>query len=173
MHFTNIPSEKVDLIKSRFFEVMNEQLKIGIDMKRMSTVIKNRRVKHLSEFEEDPHRTFAMCFIGDFLYGQEKEDLYKCVALEDVLTELETKPASYWLELLQKSIIEQPHVCIVGKPSVELSDKLQDEEDNRIENQCEELGDDRLDELEKELEEAQEKNNVPVSDEILSMLMLV
>ncbi|CAG8543440.1 8472_t:CDS:10 [Ambispora gerdemannii] len=57
--------------------------------------------------------------------------------------------------------------CIAGKPSAEFAKKLADDEKQRIEKQREELGPERLKELELLFEEAKKKNELPLPPEII------
>lgn len=54
-----------------------------------------------------------------------------------------------------------------GKPSAEFAEQQTEEETNRIEKQRTDLGEKKLEELQKELDDAMAKNDVPVPKELL------
>lgn len=58
----------------------------------------------MSNFEEDPHNTFAMQFINNFLYANKsselKESLEEDVRIQQLLEEKE----EFWLNILKKFV---------------------------------------------------------------------
>eukprot|EP01080_Neovahlkampfia_damariscottae_P006879 gene6879-11041_t len=165
--FSNIETVKMKLIKNKFYEVLQDVLKKGIDMKRMKSILNRERVKFLSNFEEDPHNTYAMHFINNFLYCNKSSELQESMEEDVRISKLLEQNENFWLNILKKYIIDLPCVCIVGTPSSEYGEKLSENEKQRIEKQAEDLGDDGLDELSKKLEAAKEKNEQPIPNEIL------
>ncbi len=55
----------------------------------------------------------------------------------------------------------------MGKPSAEFAEQLAKQEEERIEKQIETLGEEKLKELEKCLEEATKANNIPIPSNII------
>ena len=49
----------------------------AIDMKRMGSVIHRRILEALNNMEDQPHETFAFMCIGDFLYDDSEEQVYR------------------------------------------------------------------------------------------------
>ena len=49
--------------------------KEAIDMKRMASVLHRRILECLNHMEERPHDTFAFMGIGDFLYGEDEDQV--------------------------------------------------------------------------------------------------
>jgi Zn-dependent M16 (insulinase) family peptidase len=56
----------------------------------------------------------------------------------------------------------------LGKPSAEFADQLLKEESERIQQQRARLGESKLAELEKKLEECKQQNEVPVPPEVVN-----
>lgn len=75
--FENVPTEKIDLVKNRLFEILGAIASGSerLDMKRMHTVIHKHILESLSHLENSPHETVAFMIIGDMLYGNTKEDV--------------------------------------------------------------------------------------------------
>ena len=70
------------------------------------------------------------------------------------------EPASYWLNILNKYLINAPMVVSKGVPSIQKKIEIAEKETERIAKQIENLGKEGLKKKEKELEEAIAENNV-------------
>jgi Zn-dependent M16 (insulinase) family peptidase len=165
--FKNVVTEKADQVKTLFFEVINQIVRDGIDMKRLNSVVKQHRIKDLSEIEQDPHSAFSMQLILDFLYSSNSEQLADSIDAIKYLDMLSDKDNEFWIKLIREHILEKPSCTVVGKPSVALGEKIAEEEAERLREQAEILGEDQLKQLEEELEKAEEINNPPVSEDLL------
>ena len=75
--FENVPKPKIPKISSRLINVMKDiaSTESKIDMQRMSTVIHRHMLETLSNLESSPHDSVAYMIIGDFLFGNSKEDV--------------------------------------------------------------------------------------------------
>jgi len=146
---------------------MNEIIEKGIDMKRMRSVIKQKKMKHYSEIEEDPHSTFSTELISDFLYSTKENQLLDALDEVKYLEQLMKMDNTFWIQLIKEELIEKPYCLILGKPSIALGEKIAKEEVERLKRQAEELGTEKLRELEQELKRAEIVNNPPVSEELL------
>ncbi|KAL6068377.1 putative zn2+-dependent endopeptidase insulinase superfamily protein [Balamuthia mandrillaris] len=166
LKFSNVPTAKLGLIKDKLFEVLEDLIEKGIDMERMATVIKRLRLKHLSDIETEPHESFALEFIVNFLYSKEGQ-LAQMLDKVKQLKELEDKDSQFWVQLLKETLIEQPYCLVVGQPSKEKAAQLASEEVARIEAQRKHLGKAKLEELSKKLEDAVQANEVEIPTEEL------
>lgn len=164
--------DKIDEIKDKFFNIIENVVKKGIDMKRMKSVIKRKKLNFLNEFEEEPHQSFSLAFIGYFLYQTDCKQFKETFNEVERLEFLEEKDNNYWIELIKKYILDQNYVCIIGRPSVEFGEKLSKEESERIEKQAKVLGDEKLAQLEKELQENKKKNEEPIPDKVIEQFKI-
>lgn len=75
--FENVPKPKVSKISTRLMNVLKNIAKdeSKIDMQRMNTVIHRHILETLSNIESSPHDSVAFMIIGDFLFGNSKEDV--------------------------------------------------------------------------------------------------
>lgn len=75
--FENVPKPKVAKISTRLMNVLKDIAKdeSKIDMQRMNTVIHRHILETLSNIESSPHDSVAFMIIGDFLFGNSKEDV--------------------------------------------------------------------------------------------------
>lgn len=78
------------------------------------------------------------------------------------LKKLGKEPASYWINLLKKYLIEGPMVIVRGFPSQEKQIEMGVSEQKRVEEQRKILGKEGLEKKEKELQEAMILNEVSV-----------
>lgn len=118
--------------------------------------------------ETDAHETAAAVAISDFLYGSpDGKDLKESVKDHEFLKTLSTYTVEDWINVLEKWYINPPHITLFGKPSAEFAEQQTEDEENRIEKQREDLGEEKLDQLEKKLKDAMEKNDMPIPTELL------
>ena len=119
--------------------------------------------------ETDAHETAAAVAISDFLYGSaDGKDLKESVKDHEFLDRLAKYSVEDWLEVLQKWYIDAPHITLYGKPSAEFATQQTEDEENRIEKQCNDLGEEKLEQLEKKLKDAMAENDAPIPAEILN-----
>ncbi|RHZ59352.1 hypothetical protein Glove_364g19 [Diversispora epigaea] len=169
--FENVPVEDLEELANQVFKVFKrvvEDEKEGIDMDRMQNVIQRDRLKILDGIETYPHSIFSHAAIIDHLYGKgDGSDLEKATKDLCFYDEISKFSENTWKEYLKKYYINNPHIIILGQPSSKLAKKLSKDEKKRIEKQCQELGPEKLKELEKKLEEAKKINDIPVPPEII------
>lgn len=161
VHFESAPVEKLDSLKDAFFDVIEKVVKDGIDMQRMLSVIHREYLKYLSSFETRPHNTLALKFISDFLYGKSNQ-LADFLGESARLTALKEKDSQFWVALIKKNLLDQPHTFILGKPSAEFAKQLAEDEERRVAAQAAALGETKLQELSKQLEDAVAVNEVQI-----------
>ncbi|KAG0305550.1 hypothetical protein BGZ98_003958 [Dissophora globulifera] len=166
LDFDSVPTEKLEEIEPKFFSILDSIVRDGFDMSRMEAVIKREKLKLLDRLETD-HMTLAWPCLIHFLYG--KNDDSDLAEFTDDLVNL-NKVAEFdnatWVEYLRKYFIDAKRATIIGKPSAAHAAKLTEDEAKRVEDQRERLGDDKLKELEKELEKHRAQNDIPVPAEI-------
>ncbi|ORZ20228.1 Metalloenzyme, LuxS/M16 peptidase-like protein [Absidia repens] len=166
---SSVPIEEMEELPEHFFGTLRSLIENqDIDMERMATVIDKELQKLLDNAETDAHDTTAGICIYDFLYGADGgKDLVKSVKDHEYLAKLEEYTASDWLNVIQKYYLNRPHVTLLGKPSAEFAEQLAEEEQSRVEKQCEDLGEQKLEELQKKLEDAMATNDKPLPSGIL------
>ncbi|GAB5591544.1 hypothetical protein Unana1_06444 [Umbelopsis nana] len=169
-NIANVPEEELEELVPMLFDTLNRVIEEeGIDMDRMNTIIRREKLKLLNNIETNSHFSAAITCIGDFLYGKEDgSDLE--AACQDIkyLDQLLKYSSDEWVRLLQKWYVNSPHITLLGKPSAEFADQLLKEESERIQQQRARLGESKLAELEKKLEECKQQNEVPVPPEVVN-----
>ncbi|KAJ3428495.1 presequence protease [Anaeramoeba flamelloides] len=168
--FEGVPKKKLKLIQEKFFEILNKELDKGIDLERIRIIIKNSKLKYLKLFETSPQSLIVNELIKDFLYGNQANDyfeLQETLRVIEITDNLIAKPQDYWNNLLNDKIINEPHATVISEPSKEKSTQDQTMEKERLLKQKEELGEERLEELQRKLKNSIKINNIEAPKEVL------
>lgn len=170
--FENVPLDRVDAIHEKLKQVLE---KLGkeeeeIDMKRMESVLERYILESLSSLESNPHDNVAFHVIGDVLYGAVEQDFDNRLNSTRCLQTLKAKSKEFWVNLLNKYLVNGKHVVIRAVPSIEEQKRTAKEEMERIEQQRNSLGEEGLAQKGKALAEAMAANEVPPPDEMLTSI---
>lgn len=170
--FENVPLTKIDSIHERLQATLNKIAngEEKLDMKRMFSIIERQVLESLSSLENTPHDDVAFHLIGYVLYGHNEKDFIERLNVNEQLYFLQTMDEHYWLELLQKYIIDSNYVVVRAYPSIEKQQSMAKEESDRIEKQREELGEKGLLLKEKFLADAMSTNEISCPDEMLTSI---
>ncbi|KAJ5072464.1 presequence protease [Anaeramoeba ignava] len=169
--FEGVPKSKLYMIKDKFFEVINKIIsEKNFDLDRMTALMTRQRLQYLDILESKPQSRIPYFFIFDFLYNDPKNaDNFKQIFnVNERLKELEAKDKQFWLDLIKESFGEKHYVCVVGEPSKEKGKELQEAEKLRLEKQKQELGDQRIKELDEELKKAIETVSKEIPKEVIN-----
>jgi Zn-dependent M16 (insulinase) family peptidase len=188
--FQEVEVDRMDEVLPLFYKVVAREAGVidgddesSFDLTRMRTVIRRIRRRLLEASERRPTRAIMDGIIRNFMYGprageagvtpeDEMAALHSDVNALPYLDDAEglLEDASYWQGLMKKYILDRPMAVVLGKPSAEMSKQISDGEKERESKQAEELGEEGLSRLAKTLEEAMEKNEEPIPEEILLSL---
>ncbi|WWD18715.1 hypothetical protein CI109_103169 [Kwoniella shandongensis] len=170
IEISDVPSKHLEempnLIIKKLEKIVKEE---GIDMERMGRVLRRDKRQLLDYVESQATDVLSDAAIADFLYGdQNGADLPP--AFNDLAdyAALEAWKAEDWISLLIKYYVSAPSVTIIGKPSAALSAKIEKAEKDRVAQRKAELGEEKLKELEKKLEDAQAESNIPPPEDMIS-----
>ncbi|WVR06565.1 hypothetical protein IAU60_003596 [Kwoniella sp. DSM 27419] len=167
---SDVPAKHLETIADKFREKLGKvAAEEGIDMERMGRVLRRDKRKLLDYMESRATDVLADAVIGDFLYG-EKDGKDLPVAFNDLkdYDVLEKWGSNDWIALLDKYYVSAPSITIVGKPSSALSTKIEADEKARIGERKAELGEEKLKELEKLLQDSKAASDVPPPTEMIS-----
>ncbi|XP_014253359.1 uncharacterized protein C05D11.1-like [Cimex lectularius] len=173
IQFSNVPLDKINLIKDKLFELLGDFVKNTdkqLDMKRLATVIHRSRLESMANLEDTPYDLIAFTVIGFMLYGNTKEDFHQRLNYISDLDKMEKEPAEFWLDLLKTYFIDGVSVTIKGIPSIQAQKKIAEEEEERVIKRVKEFGPEGLANLEKTVEKAVAQNNEPPPDEMLKFV---
>mmetsp|Transcript_7633 Transcript_7633/g.28614 ORF Transcript_7633/g.28614 Transcript_7633/m.28614 type:complete len:1066 (-) Transcript_7633:1378-4575(-) len=168
--FSNVDSEKCDEIIPKFFELIKQILKEGIDMDRMARILRKRIISELSYMESDTNEYYSDTILEHFLYGKDASSLDH--ALDDLkrYKELQTKDAQFWADLMKEVLLDQPYCATKCKPSIQKGEDQAEEEESRLKKQRETLGEEKLKQLKAQSKDAEEENSRPIPEEALTMI---
>lgn len=159
----------------------------AIDLKRMQSLIRQKRRQHLSSVEESPHSLFSGEIIGAFLYapdfgpktaeaGPEPGSFLRRRLDEPALLEaLLGWSAEQWAKLCEAWMLgpsSSPRVQVIGTPSKACGQKVQAEEAARISAQKELLGEAGCKAAGEVVSKAEEENEVGTPDEVIQSVVL-
>lgn len=172
LHFENVAINKLENVKSKLLEVLRNIAdgKEELDMERIKTLCRRAGLSVLNNLEMSPHDIIAQHLIGDFLYGSGGDDLNVRLNQASVLRELRDEPKQFWLQLLKETFLENKLILTMGKPSSELMAKMAAEEEVRVADQQNCLGEDGLKLKAESLQEATKKNEEPPPDNMITSI---
>ncbi|TRY64379.1 hypothetical protein TCAL_03614, partial [Tigriopus californicus] len=166
LSFDNVPLGDVHQIQPVTAQTLDQVLDSGVDLHRMKTLIEQRILRELGEREHGPHDLIAQLAISQYLYGTSEQDFKERANALQAYRRLSEETHEFWLDLLS-DIHRKPKAVVIGRPSVQLQTDLANEESDRIKQRVNQLGDDGLKALAKEVENAMAENDVDVPVEIL------
>ncbi|OXG18692.1 cytoplasmic protein [Cryptococcus neoformans Tu401-1] len=170
VYISDVPAKYLEDIGGLFQEKLRKIVREeGIDMERMKRILRKDQRKLLEYMESRATEVLSDAIIGDFLYGKVdgKELPLAFNDMEDY-SSLHSYTAEEWLALLDKYFVSAPSITIVGKPSAALSVKIEKEERERVARRKEELGEEKLKELEAMLEAAKKESEIPPPKEMIT-----
>jgi Zn-dependent M16 (insulinase) family peptidase len=142
----------------------------SVDLARMRDLLRRKRFELLEEIEQTPENFVIGLVVPHFLYGSGAAQLRQAAAHFERLDALALKDEQFWLALLRRELLERAYVWVEARPSEELSDAMQDDEEERIDAQCEALGDAGLAAKARELRDAMETLDQPIPDALLTAI---
>lgn len=163
---TGVATEKLEFVEKRLMELLKEVAGKSLDMTYMRECVlrEKRRVKFHAEVSES---FYATNIINDFLFGDREGSTLKDLQSLDEYDELEKWTDKQWRDFLTLWIADAKHISILGKPSLELANKMKADEEARIAKRKAEFGEDGLKKLEERLEAAKKKNDEPIPPSVL------
>ncbi|XP_071154933.1 uncharacterized protein C05D11.1-like [Mytilus edulis] len=166
--FQDVNTEKLRDIKPKFLEVMKKTMTDSLDMTRMQNIIHKKVLEALNNVEECPHDSIAFIIIGDFLYGDTKEDLESRVKNISLFKKMKSESEDYWKDLMKSYYSDKPHVVIIGEPSQKEMVEMAETEKKRVENQQKELKEEGLKQKGEQLKNATEQNEKEAPESMLT-----
>lgn len=162
---SSVAAESLAAVEARFFEVLKETAAKELDMAYIKDCI-NRERRQMKFYAEKSGSFFTESIITDFLFGKRDGSTLRDLESLREYDILDTWTDQQWRELLKKWISEANHVTILGKPSASLSNKLKSEEEARVAEQIQSLGEEGLKKLEQRLAQAKAENDRDFPKEI-------
>lgn len=166
---SSVPTNKLESLDQELVLLLSKIAAEGIDMQRMQLCIKRDRTKVMNQLETKPADSFANVLIQDHLYGEpngkELPVIFDDMARYD---ELAGWTSQQWIDLLNRWLVLNPRLVVLGRPSKSLVKRLRDDTKILEKTRREELGEAGLERLEKDLQKARAENDRPIPEHILS-----
>lgn len=171
LNFTvsGIPTDKLSDVDQNIKDLIKSQTDVtNFDLAYMRQILNQQKLKFIFTTEKSPS-TFSNIAISEFIYGNpDGSDLSKwCKDLEEFEI-LENWSAEKWCDLIKAQFVDNPSATILAKPSSRLNDSQKKENKELLKKIKEKYGQKGLDELDKNLTKAQEKNDTPIPETILT-----
>ena len=168
--FQNVPVAKVAEVVPELTKALAALVSgaTAWDAARLATVVNRRILEQRSQVENSPHDAIAFMVIGDLLYGHTKEDLDIRLNGADQFRKMVDEPNSFWLKMIDSMLVKGPSVVVKGLPSKKLQEEMKVQEEARVKEQKEKLGEEGLKKKQEELDAAMEMNEREAPDEVLT-----
>ncbi|KAH8114457.1 Metalloenzyme, LuxS/M16 peptidase-like protein [Phellopilus nigrolimitatus] len=166
---SSVPIEHLDTFNEKLKHSLNVIIEDGIDMARMASVIDRDQRQLQSALESNKAYVLSPKVMTDFILGPEDgSELHKTTDESMFYNELRKWTSDKWTALIKRYYIDSPSVVIRGRPSRELKDRLEREENARINARVEKLGPEGLAKANDELENAKKDNDAPIPETVLT-----
>lgn len=167
--FSGVPTPRLKELDEKVKELIKGQtVAENFDLNFMQQIIKQQKLNLIFASEKKPTH-FHECAITNFLYNSVDNTDFKewvdCTKAYDTLLGWEQ---SQWAELIQKYLIDNHSISVLGKPSSKLNKQMKLDNKKLKNGILEKYGPDGLKKLGKRLEDAKLKNDLPIPDDLIT-----
>ncbi|KAJ8960913.1 hypothetical protein NQ318_020212 [Aromia moschata] len=128
--FENVPVKKLSQIEAKFQEVLLRMVKDrDIDMKRMETIIETHKMKRIITLEQYPSYLIQCVLMRYLIYGNAED---RCLNPLPELERLLEEPQTFWLDLIQKYLVENHRISVQIIPNKEVKRDMAKKEKERL-----------------------------------------
>ncbi|POY70063.1 hypothetical protein BMF94_6950 [Rhodotorula taiwanensis] len=167
-YLASVPIEELDELSARLRHTLGRIADDGIDMQRMASVLERQKLQLYESMETDASDVICNAVVADGIWGAEDgSDLRGSLKMTSLYRTLDSWSAEEWAAMLKRFFVDAPALTVVGRPSPTLADKIKADAKALIEKNKKHYGPEGLAKLQKEIEDAQAKNDIPVPNEII------
>ncbi|QIW96660.1 hypothetical protein AMS68_002178 [Peltaster fructicola] len=163
---TAVETDRLKEADKRLHDLLAEVASKPFDLDYMRDCI-SRSKRQLKIRCEEAGDFFSDAIITDHLYGNRDGQHLRQLKTISELDDLESWTDAQWRAFLDKWLINNPHVSVLGIPSAQLSKKLKQDEKDRLQERQSRLGEKGLRDLADKLEKAKADNDAPIPDQLL------
>lgn len=163
---TGVKTERLEKVEKRIIDLLNEVSSKPLDMEYLKSCF-DREVRQIKFYAEESYSFFSSAILDDYLFGKRDGSTLKTMQNLDEYKALLKWSESDWRNFLKRWLVDANHISVIGKPSVEMSNRLKEEDKARIAKRKEELGPEGLAKLGKTLDDAKAKNELPIPEEVI------
>ena len=163
----SVATEELEKVAARFFELLRDAANKPINLDYMKDCIKRER-RQVKFYAETSAQFFTGPIINDFLFGnRDGSTLKENLGDLNEYDTLETWDDHQWRYWIRVWLAEARHATILGRPSADKPEKIESEEQARLEARKQRLGTEGLQELKTKLAAAQKLNDREIPKEII------
>ncbi|KAI5959901.1 uncharacterized protein KGF55_005133 [Candida pseudojiufengensis] len=174
LNFTcnGVPTDKLNELQLKIKELIQTQTNPdNMNLLYLRQIINQQRLKFVSQTEKSAS-SFSNIAILEFIYGNpDGSDLLKWTKDLKEYDELLTWTSEQWSSLIRKYFIDNKSATILGKPSSKLNEFLKKENKKFNKQIKQNLGENGLNKLKNQLIEAQNFNDRPIPEELLTQFI--
>ncbi|CDO96567.1 unnamed protein product [Kluyveromyces dobzhanskii CBS 2104] len=160
-----VPTERLQETKQKALDLMKNH-KVSLD--RIRLVTENNKWDYVFKFEKNGDYMLAHMAITDFLYGDvDGRVLKESVQTLNDFDLLLSWSQEQWQTVYEEAFVKNLPVILIGKPSAELNEKIEKDNETRLKERAESLSDVKRHELKEALARAQMNNNATVPADVL------
>ncbi|RCK66408.1 hypothetical protein Cantr_02135 [Candida viswanathii] len=167
--FNGVPTEKLGELDSKIKTLIKEQTDPNnVDLKYIRQLVNQQKLKFIASTEKSA-ASFSNIATLEFIYG--KPDGSELEKWAKSLTEFETLltwSAEQWSEVIDEYFVQNKSATILGRPSAKLNEFMQEQNKKLHEDIKAKYGEEGLKKLQLKLDAAQEKNDTPIPEELLT-----
>lgn len=165
-----VPTERLIEARDKLLSILSTH---EIDMTRMKQVIDNSKWDYIIRNERAPENTLVTTCITDFLYGDD-EGKSLAASLENLndFTKLDQWTQDQWQSLLTRVFVSNKPGIVLGHPSAEMYEKIDENNKTLIETRKEIFTKEQRAKLTQDLANAKENNNKPIPKELLETFQM-
>eukprot|EP00116_Pleurobrachia_bachei_P001474 sb/3461736/ len=167
LYISNSDVSRHTEIRDLLFSTIHDVIRSGIDLDRIRSIVENTILREKQTLENCKAGSTADAIILDHLYGGGY--LSSFGDIENTLQSLMEEEGEFWVTTLA-DLTRNPLVCVYAVPSEEMDETSKQEDEERVEKRKEELGDTKLAECGKILEEAEAFNKPKIPDSLFEEL---
>ncbi|RCK65426.1 hypothetical protein Cantr_01093 [Candida viswanathii] len=167
--FNGVPTEKLGELDGKIKTLIKEQTDpSNVDLKYIRQLVNQQKLKFIASTEKSAS-SFSNIATLEFIYG--KPDGSELEKWAKSLTEFETLltwSADQWSEVIDEYFVQNKSATILGRPSAKLNELMQEQNKKLHEDIKAKYGEEGLKKLQLKLDAAQEKNDTPIPEELLT-----
>ncbi|PLW42340.1 hypothetical protein PCANC_10506 [Puccinia coronata f. sp. avenae] len=166
-YLSSVPFEQLSGMGELFKQALADEA-ASLDMARLKMVVERAALKTCNAMEVDAPDCLSSAVISNFLYGSGADLVTGLSAELQRYKTLAAWTADEWAGVFKKWLVEPPSTCIIGRPSAKLSDQLEADTKQRVQDTREKYGPDGLQKLADKLAHAQQANDRPYPDSFIA-----
>ncbi|SSD60544.1 uncharacterized protein SCODWIG_02305 [Saccharomycodes ludwigii] len=164
LDFRGVPTEKLQLAKTRILQILSEH---KVNLKQIKNVLEKQKCDYLLKFEKYTDHTLLEYCVPDFLYVSDitGETLKQCIGSLNTFSTLSKWDQQQWQKLLEHWFVENKPIILLGKPSEKNTNN--EDKEKLLEKRKESIGPSEIVNLKKKLEQANKANDKPIPADLL------